>query len=390
MKSILGKLGFFALCAAVLFAGQIADAKTRVAVSSFKNKSGSSRCSIRWFSYNNLGSGMADQLITALSDTNKFDIQERENLQKMYNQEHQLINADKSSLPEANKFRSAHYSIVGSITSFEMCESGGKAKLNVGKLIGLKSDRLKVGAKKSNAKVVLDLRVIDVTKGNVLKSVRAEGSVSSTDFDVDGSVKGAGFDTGAFQRSPVGEATRKAIQNAVDQIVSVVPDRKDAPVAINDSGKAVRKAAAKTASKAPAQKVAKASRTSTKAKQFCLKDEKYNVYTMCKPLSQSKKGGYQVLYMDNAKKSIVPASNVKVLKRHSKANVGDDVFVQCKSLGKYACGTRINDKKSVAQCTVMDIAGDQAAINCWSKDYNIKARGLYQLKPYKGRKTASR
>ncbi len=204
-------------------------AKTRLAVSTFKDKSARSKCRVGWFSRNDLGTGFQEQLITKLQKKGRFSIQERTNLKQMYNEEHNLINSDRRYSPRKNQFKSAHYSITGAVTAFELCNQGGDAKVDVGGLFGFKNTGLKVGGGVTKAKVGLDVRIVDVESGEILDSFTVEGSSSSAKFNVDGDYKGSRFGSKAFGNTPLGEATRVALAKAANKIDGILPDRKDDP-----------------------------------------------------------------------------------------------------------------------------------------------------------------
>jgi curli biogenesis system outer membrane secretion channel CsgG len=209
-------------------------AKTRLSVTTFDNKAAGSDCYCNYYGAH-LGEGMADQLITKLSDIGKYEILERATIKDIYQGEHELINADQETAPERNKFRHAQYTIVGAITSFEECAGGVGAGLNVGRLIGIGD--MDVKAKTKNAKVIIDMRVIDVKTGEVLKSVKASGTSHKTNVGAEGLVKGVDFGTDAFYKSPIGEATREAISNAADKLAKIIPDLQDSPQVASTSEK---------------------------------------------------------------------------------------------------------------------------------------------------------
>ena len=140
----------FVIFSTVACFSHVAYGKTRIAVSAFEDKSGSqSSCNkgfFREFLGDKLGTGFKDQLITELAKTGRFQIVERDNLRKMYTEEHELINADHSTKPKKNKFKAAEYSIVGAITSFELCQSNVGGDLDVGSLLTGGKKSFDVGA----------------------------------------------------------------------------------------------------------------------------------------------------------------------------------------------------------------------------------------------------
>jgi hypothetical protein len=288
---------------------------------------------------------MADQLITVLSETGKYDVMEREHLRKMYDQEHELINADKETELTKNKFKTAQYSIAGAVTAFEYCEKGGGGGLNVGKLVGIGS--MRVGGKYAQAKVVMDLRVINTTTGQVMKSVRAEGDVSRAKLGVDGFVKGVDFDSEGFSSTPLGEATREALEDAVIKLAKVIP---------SSSG-----ASASSASiDLNAEHV------------LCDENDKCELVKVF----INKKKGKQVMIFNvaNKRKSWVALdsiSEIEQIKNGKSLDEGDDVFVRVE-------GSRVLNK-----CLVLEKSksSDQVVAQCGDGDpASYTTNGVYKIK----------
>lgn len=367
----------------VLFTALPAAAKSRVAVSKFSDKTdNSSRCKVSWFG-SNLGSGMSDQLITALQETGRFDIQERENLQRMYGEEHQLINAKRSAAPAKNQFRAAHYSIVGAVTSFELCENGGGADLDVGGLLGFTKSNLKVGGKSQSSKVVIDIRAVDVATGQVVAGFSSEGSVSSAKLDVRGDIRRAGFGTDAFFNSPLGEATRDAIDKAARRLASELPEKREVAAA------QVTTAPATTASvpaRVPAQaapaaaaRPAVAQETLVGAMTVCPWNEHDNGYlSMCRTLEYSASGERaKILDLASGKERLIASQTVRRISRATQApRLGDSMLLKCDTQGLYC---RQTSAKVLFHCRAVDAIGAQAVVNCGGKDLTVPLTSLYRL-----------
>jgi len=202
---------------ATLLGAQLLFAKTRVAVTELEDKSGSGRCSVSWL--NNVGFGLTEQLLTELSKVDRYALQERVVIEKIYNTEHKLINAKKTSLPKKNQFLTAEYSIVGAVTSFELCAEDNGAEVGLdGGWVGVPGIGLKVGAKKEQARVAMDIRIVKVETGEIVKSFTTEGTSDATGFKLGADVRAIDFNMNKLKSTPLGEASRKAIQAAVEKI----------------------------------------------------------------------------------------------------------------------------------------------------------------------------
>lgn len=160
------------------------------------------------------GSGLTEMLTTALVDSGRFVVLERKALADIM-AEQQLGQAgalEAESAPRIGKLLGAQALVRGAVTeyTYRRSSTGGTASFLEG--IGL-------GAAKADAAVVLDIRLFDTTTGQILDSVRAEGRASSSAAAVDISREEIKMSASGFSQSPLGAATREAIQRAVAFIV---------------------------------------------------------------------------------------------------------------------------------------------------------------------------
>ena len=181
--------------------------KKTIAVMDFENKAGVS-------SQINLGEGMAEMLTTALINSGRFIVVERQAIRDVLN-EQDLGASGRTTSEGAAKFGrmlNSQILIRGAVTQFGMRESGGGG--------GLSIKGVDVGLATSQAAVGVDIRMYDATTGQVLDSVRCEGNASSTGLNFGYSEHDWGFGTSGFQNTPLGKATAKAIDKAVIAIIS--------------------------------------------------------------------------------------------------------------------------------------------------------------------------
>ncbi len=187
----------------VAFAGH----KKIVAVSRFENKT----------SYSgqvHIGDGMADQLTDSLMQSGEFVVLERQTLKDVFDEQDlaQSGRMAKSKSARTGKATSAQILVKGTITEFEAKSSGGGSGVS---LFGVK-----LGSSKGEAHVGVIVRLIDTTTGEVLHSQRVEGKAKSGGFKLGLDIKGVGFGTDGFSKTPLGKATQIAIDNAVEFIAS--------------------------------------------------------------------------------------------------------------------------------------------------------------------------
>jgi len=66
----------------------------------------------------------------------------------------------------------------------------------------------------------MDIRIVDGLTSEILFSTRSTADATRTGFKVGYSAADFGTNLGAFQQTPLGEATRRAIEYAVAKIVN--------------------------------------------------------------------------------------------------------------------------------------------------------------------------
>ncbi len=181
--------------------------KKTIAVMAFDNKAGVS-------AQINLGEGMAEMLTTALINSGRFIVVERQAITDVLAEQDFGASGRTTSqgAPQFGRVLPAQIMIRGAVTQFGLRESGGGGALSI--------KGVDVGLATSQAKVGVDIRIYDTTTGQVLDSVRCEGAASATGLDFGYSESDWGFGTSAFQNTPLGKATAKAIDKAVIAIVT--------------------------------------------------------------------------------------------------------------------------------------------------------------------------
>ncbi len=181
--------------------------KKRIAVTKFENKVTGVYGNWR------LGDGFAEMLTTELMKTGQFVVVERQALQDVLGEQElgQSGVVRKESAAKVGQVLGAQIIIRGVVSEFTLNESGG------GGGIGIAGFR--VGGRSSNAHVAVDIRLIDTTTGQVLQSHNAVGKAESSGVNVGVSRGNVDFGAAAFQNTPLGQATRQAIHDAVHFIM---------------------------------------------------------------------------------------------------------------------------------------------------------------------------
>ncbi len=166
--------------------------RKQVAVKDFDDKSNGNH------GWHNVGSGMAEMLTTALVKTGKFAVLERKQLAGVA-EEQALAGsgaAAKGTNAQTGKIVVAGLQIYGAVTECGMQE------------------RSYAMVKRQTSRVACDVRLVDTTTGEVVKSFQSAGEESATGVNTAvGQFGAAGFDS-----TVIGKATRKVIDDIVDQV----------------------------------------------------------------------------------------------------------------------------------------------------------------------------
>jgi len=229
-------LAFFTACAPtakVTSAGgpSIAEAqaekyngpKARIAVGEFQDKTAKGGWHGGWMGmwgieFRDIGEGMRDMLTTALFNTNRFIVLERQQLGEVIKE--QDLGATgrikKGTEAPVGEIYGAELIVTAAVTEFESAAKGAAGGTRVlGVTVG-------GGAKKAH--IAIDLRIIDTKTSQIVAATTVEGSATS--FGAAGATVIGGklpVALGGFSKTPTEQAIRVCIQKAVEYIVSQTP-----------------------------------------------------------------------------------------------------------------------------------------------------------------------
>lgn len=160
------------------------------------------------------GTGLTEMLITALVNSNRFIVLDRQALDDIA-KERSLPDTDPNTTAKAGNLLGAQVLVKGAVTELSFKRSGAGANLV--------SEVVDGSVANSIATVAIDLRIIDVSTGEILKSVRAEGRVGSQALTLNLKKDDIKFGVASFDNGPLGFAVRRA----VEQAVRLISDRTD-------------------------------------------------------------------------------------------------------------------------------------------------------------------
>ena len=188
--------------------------KKRVAVMDFEDKTGHGG----W----HIGSGMADMLTTALVKSGKFMVIERQQLQKIM--EEQKLGMSGAVTPQSaaqvGKLLGVELMVTGSVNEFgeKSSKVGGSVGSSVSKgMFGLN----RLGVETKTARVGLDVRLVNTTTGEIVAADGIAEDESKKGVDVGTDEFNFSNDT-HFDETLAGKATRKAVNKVVEMITGAM------------------------------------------------------------------------------------------------------------------------------------------------------------------------
>lgn len=209
-KAIRG-LGLAFVAGAVVFvlANPVAaQSKQSIAVMKFTVSAGSGYN--YWHSASwDLGSGMAEMTTTALVEAGKFKVLERQQIEGVLGEQDlgDSGRVNPATAAKIGKILGAQYLLYGTVDEFEYSKAGEGGGVRIGVI--------RVRAGEARAHIGMDIRVVDAVTGEIVFSTRSTADASRGGFKVGYSGSDFGADMGTFQKTPLGEATRQAIENAI-------------------------------------------------------------------------------------------------------------------------------------------------------------------------------
>jgi curli biogenesis system outer membrane secretion channel CsgG len=195
--------------------------KARIAVARFENKTADS---MDWYSPS-IGDGMADMLTTALVNSGRYIVLERESLDTVMDE--QDLGASgrvrQDTAAAIGEIEGAELLVVAAVTEFSGNAGGTSGGLggDVGRVFGAISG----GSRKAH--MAVDLRVVDASTSRILAATSVEGEAK--DFNLGGALSGytgsysLGGSLSGWKNTPREKALRAVIEAAVDYVISVTP-----------------------------------------------------------------------------------------------------------------------------------------------------------------------
>jgi curli biogenesis system outer membrane secretion channel CsgG len=167
-----------------------------------------------------VGGGLAAMLTTAIEQSGRFVVLERANLDRVIGEQQikQASAVNPTAGPQLGQVTAAQFIVIGSVTEFGAEDKGGTFNVGISGSRGLGG---LLGMKKTEGSVALDLRIVDTTTSQVVQTLKVKEPISQTSLSASTNYKAMSLGGDAFNNTPLGEATRHAIDKAVAEIVAV-------------------------------------------------------------------------------------------------------------------------------------------------------------------------
>ncbi|MFW6124124.1 MAG: CsgG/HfaB family protein [Acidobacteriota bacterium] len=196
--------------------------KARLAVAEFQDKTARGSGANSWVNmfgigWAKIGDGMRDMLTTALFNSNRYLVLEREQLDTVLAEQDlgESGRVKKETAAKIGEIYGADLIIAAAVTEFEGTKSGvGGGTRVLGVSVG-------GGVKKSH--VAIDIRIIDANTSQIVSAASVEGDAKS--FGLGGSTRVGSLPVslGGISNTPMEKAIRACIQEAVDYIITKTP-----------------------------------------------------------------------------------------------------------------------------------------------------------------------
>jgi curli biogenesis system outer membrane secretion channel CsgG len=186
--------------------------------------------------------GLTEMMTTALVETGRFVVLERKAIEQAMSEQDFGASGrvNPETAPTIGMAIGAQVLITGDITEFTYQKSSVGGTLSILRSVGATGERIK-------AMVALDIRLIDAVTGEVVFSRRVEGDAAATGLAADFQIQDQQFGTAMGSQTPLGQASREAIRDAVAAIVDGVKkvpwsgrvvDVRDASIYVNAGSEA--------------------------------------------------------------------------------------------------------------------------------------------------------
>jgi len=194
--------------------------KARIAVADFDVKAAKAGGEI--------GTGLREMLVTALINSNRFRVVERQVLDAVMREQELSASgaAQAGTGPQRGQIKTADLVVTAAVTEFEPQASGGAGGIGGGGGVGSGILGGLLGAALNKSHMALDVRIVDTSTSEVLAATRVQGQASDVSGGFIGGFLGGwalGGGLSMYANTPMEKAIRICIIEAVKYISQTIP-----------------------------------------------------------------------------------------------------------------------------------------------------------------------
>ncbi|MDI6775348.1 MAG: CsgG/HfaB family protein [Verrucomicrobiota bacterium] len=193
---------------------EYAGLKHAIGCKDFENQAG-------WHGQWHIGNNLSIMLESALFDTKRFVIVEREKLKDVIAEQDLAASgrtAKAKNVAKTGLIRPARYLATGAITTVEENTSGGGG--------GISAFGVRLGGSAAKASITIIAKLVDTTTGEIVAKETIKGSAGSAGLSAGVSLGPVSTDMGAFKKTPLGDAAQDCINKAAYFFAKTITDKK--------------------------------------------------------------------------------------------------------------------------------------------------------------------
>jgi len=186
--------------------GDYKGLKNAIGCKNFTNEAG-------WRGNWEIGENLTIMLESALADTGRFVVVERQMLKDIIAEQDLAASgraARAGKVAQTGMIRPARYLATGAVTEVAESQSGGSGGIGIG--------GFRIGGGRSEAQIAVIVKLIDTTTGEVVAKERVVGKAGRTNLNVGIRISGVSTDLGGFTKTPLGQAAQDCINQAAAMI----------------------------------------------------------------------------------------------------------------------------------------------------------------------------
>lgn len=212
-STLTGVMATLIAATAMMGLTQTAQAQTRIAVTAFENKVKMPWWDASW----KIGDGLAEMLSSELVKTGQFTVVERLGLADVAAEQAlgQSGLVRRESAAASGQMLGAQVIVRGAITEFQEDASGGN--------LGVQRGGTQLQGSAQTGHIGLDLRLIDAATGVIIASQNISRPVPGGGIGIGRQTRSVDFGGQAYFQTPIGQATRAAMQDAVQFVLARTP-----------------------------------------------------------------------------------------------------------------------------------------------------------------------